>query len=163
MRNLVAFLLLLLSSACLYAQGAEPDWKKLDFLIGKWVAVASETPSGAGQGEATFDFQLNKRIMVRRSYAQYSSGPRHDDLLIIYIEDTPRAIYFDSEGHVIRYKIAFPAAESVVFESDGTQPGPRYRLSYWMDKPSLKGKFEIAPPGAGSEYKTYLTWTSRKP
>jgi len=48
----------------------------------------------------------------------------------------------------------------VAFESDGTQPGPKYRLSYWMEKGSLKGKFEVA--AQGSEYKTYMSWASRK-
>jgi len=103
---------------------------------------------------------LNSKIIVRHNRAEYDSGARHDDLMVIYLEGTPRAIYFDSEGHVIRYKISFPADESVVFESDGTQPGPKYRLSYWIEKGSLKGKFEVAPPG--SEYKTYMSWASRK-
>jgi hypothetical protein len=82
---------------------------------------------------------------------------------VIYLDapnDTPRAIYFDSEGHTIRYNLTFPAAGRVVFESDGTQPGPRYRLSYSLNGPALDGKFEVAPPGA--VYKAYLTWTSKK-
>jgi len=142
--------------------GQTADWKKLDFLIGKWVGVAGEkdTPLGAGQGAFSFDFELNNKIIVRHNRAEYDSGARHDDLMVIYLEGTPRAIYFDSEGHVIRYKISFSGDESVVFESDGTQPGPKYRLSYWMENGSLKGKFEVAAPGA--EYKTYMSWGSRK-
>jgi len=45
--------------------------------------------------------------------------------MVIYLEGTPRAIYFDSEGHVIRYKISFPADESVVFESDWHAAGAK--------------------------------------
>jgi hypothetical protein len=106
---------------------------------------------------------LNRKIIVRHNQASYTSGVRHDDLMVIYLDapdDTPRAIYFDTEGHVIRYSLTFPAANKVTFESDGTQPGPRYRLSYWLNGPSLDGKFEVAPPGA--EYKTYMSWASKK-
>lgn len=138
-------------------------WKKLEFLLGKWTGVAGEkdTPLGAGQGSFSYEPQLENKIIVRHNNATYDSGVRHDDLLIIYAEkDKPRAIYFDSEGHVIRYNVTIPSPNAVTFESDGTQPGPRYRLSHWMEKSSLNGKFEVAPPGA--EYKTYMSWTSKK-
>lgn len=147
----------------LYAQDGGADWKQFDFLLGKWVGTASakETPLGPGQGGFSFDLELSKKIIVRRNHAAYDSGVQHDDLLVIYTEGAPRAIYFDSEGHVIRYNITAPAKDSVVFESDGTQPGPKYRLSYWMEAGVLKGKFEVAPPGA-SEYKTYMSWGSQR-
>jgi hypothetical protein len=74
--------------------------------------------------------------------------------------DTPRAIYFNTEGHVIRYNLTFPTSNKVIFESDGTQAGPRYRLSYWLNGRALDGKCEMAPPG--SECKTYMSWTSKK-
>jgi hypothetical protein len=144
---------------------APPQWNKLEFLLGKWTGVAGEkdTPLGAGQGAFSFEPQLNRKIVVRRNNASYASGAQHDDLMVIYFEgpgDVPRAIYFDSEGHVIRYNATFPAANRVVFESDGTQPGPKYRLTYWLEAGSLNGKFEVAP--AGSEFKTYMSWTSKK-
>ena len=140
------------------------DWTKLDFLLGKWVGVAGEkeTPLGAGQGGFSFDLDLDKKVIVRRNHAAYDKGVKHDDLMVIYMEGSPRAIYFDSEGHTIRYNLAFPAKDQVVFESDGTQPGPKYRLSYWMEKRVMKGKFEVAPPGAASEFKTYMSWGSVK-
>jgi hypothetical protein len=139
------------------------SWEKLKFLLGKWTGVAGEkdTPQGAGQGGFSFEPELNQKIIVRRNHAGYNSGAQHDDLMVIYLDnDAPRAIYFDTEGHVIRYTLTFPSTNKAVFESDGTQPGPRFRLSYWMDGPSLAGKFEVAPPG--SEYKPYLSWTSKK-
>jgi hypothetical protein len=144
---------------------SDTAWKKLEFLLGKWTGVAGEkdTPVGAGQGAFSFELQLDRKIIVRHNYAEYSSAPRHDDLMVIYLDapnDTPRAIYFDSEGHVIRYNLAFPSRDRVVFESDGTQAGPRYRLSYWLERESLNGKFEVATPG--SEYRTYLSWKSKK-
>ncbi len=72
----------------------------------------------------------------------------------------PRAIFWDTEGHTVRYNLTFPAANSVVLESEPAQPGPKFRLTYRLEKDVLNGQFEIAPPG--SEYKTYLKWTAKK-
>ena len=162
----VIFTAILLTTLPLWSQStSDTSWKKLEFLLGKWTGVAGEkdTPNGAGQGGFSFEPELNQKIIVRRNHAGYNSGAQHDDLMVIYLDppnDAPRAIYFDTEGHIIRYTLTFPSANRAVFESDGTQPGPRFRLSYWMDGPSLAGKFELAPPG--SEYKPYLSWTSKK-
>jgi hypothetical protein len=89
----------------------------------------------AGQGAFSFEPELKRKIIVRHNDAGYNSGVQHDDMMVIYPDapnDTPRAIYFGTEGHVIRYNLAFPSANRVVFETDGTPPGPRYRLTYWM-------------------------------
>lgn len=149
MRVVIASLLLAVS---LRAQS--PDWKPLEFLLGKWHGVAGEkdTQIGAGQGDYSFTLDLDKKIIIRRNNATYTSGVTHDDLMIIYVEGTTWAIYFDSEGHVIRYKITVPEANRAIFESDGA---PKYRLTCWLDHESLNGKFEIAD-------KTYMTWTSKK-
>jgi hypothetical protein len=146
-------------------KAANPGWKKLEFLLGRWTGTAGEkdTPLGAGQGGFSFELELNGKIIVRRNQAAYDSGDRHEDLMVIYLDapgDAPRAIYFDTEGHVIRYSLAFPAPNSVTFLSDEHQPGPRYRLSYRLNGGTLDGKFEVAQPGA--EFKTYLSWTSKK-
>jgi hypothetical protein len=157
---------LLFSASCAFGQPLRAGvWKKFDFLVGKWTGVAGgrETPLGAGQGAFSFEPQLDGKIIVRRNTAAYESGVKHDDLMVIYLDtpdDTPRAIYFDTEGHVIRYNLAFPAANTVVFESDGTQPGARYRLTYWLDGAVLRGKFEVGPPDG--EYKRYMSWSSKK-
>jgi hypothetical protein len=150
--------------ASLTAQTGD-NWTKLDFLLGNWLGVAGEkdTPLGAGQGSFSFKPELNRKIIVRRNNAKYNSGVQHDDLMVIYLDppnDTPRAIDFDTEGHVIRYNLSFPAPNRVVFETDGSEPGPKYRLTYWMESASLNGRFEIAAPK--SEYKTYLSWISKK-
>jgi hypothetical protein len=148
----------------LHAQTSD-SWKKLDFLLGDWTGVAGEkdTQLGAGQGAFSFTPELKDKIIVRRNNAQYDSGAQHDDLMVIYLDapnSAARAIYFDTEGHVIRYNLAFPAEKRVVFESDGTQPGPRYRLTYWMEGGSLNGQFEVGAPG--KEYQSYMKWKSQR-
>jgi len=147
-----------------HAQTADA-WKKLDFLLGNWTGVAGEkdTPIGAGQGAFSFEPELNRKIVVRRNNASYDSGVQHDDLMVIYLDSpnvTPRAIYFDSEGHVIRYNLAFPSADRAVFESEASGAGPKYRLTYWLEGAMLHGRFEV---GAGSsEYKAYMNWTAKR-
>lgn len=160
------WILAALCGAALHAQTpAASPWQRLDFLMGKWIGVAgpNDTPLGAGQGAYSFEPELDRKIIVRRNQAAYDSGVKHEDLMVVYLDspgDTPRAIYFDSEGHTIRYNLAFPKPQTAVFESDGAQPGPRYRLTYWLENGVLNGKFEVAPPGA--EYKSYLNWRSKK-
>jgi hypothetical protein len=141
--------------------------QRFAFLLGKWDAQGGGQ-QGSGVGAFSFDAELDRHILVRRNYAQYDkgveAGTRHDDLLIVYLEtpsEGPRAIYFDSEGHVIRYRVTIPKTNSVVFESDESQPGPRYRLSYTLKGAALEGTFEIANSSA-APYKTYLTWTAAK-
>jgi len=170
MRASVSLTAILLSVLPIWAQDAaggkaDSTWKKLDFLLGKWTssAGAKDTPHGAGHGGFSFEAQLNGKIVVRRNVADYDSGVQHEDLMVIYAGGepaTPHAIYFDTEGHVIRYNLTFPAPNHAVFESDGTQPGPRYRLTYWLEGSALNGEFEVAPPGSG--YKAYLNWTSKR-
>jgi hypothetical protein len=172
MRVLAVFLL---GHALLVAQSPNPKpdapadrdarWKPIQFLLGNWTAVGGGTQTGQGQGAFSFTPDLDRSIVVRRNLAEYRDGPnagtRHDDLLIIYSEepDSLRAIYFDSEGHVIRYNLKTPAPDLATFESDGTEPGPKYRLSYVLRGKNLDGKFEIALPGS-AEFKTYLSWSS---
>jgi len=151
--------------ACAVGQDSVLSFPKLQFLLGKWTGIATEkdSPHGSGQGAFSFLPEMNGKIIVRKNLADYSSGEHHEDLMIIY-QDTPdspaRAIYFDSEGHVIHYNVTVPSTNNVTFESEASQPGPRYRLSYSLNGAALDGKFEVAPPGA--DYKTYLRWTSKK-
>jgi hypothetical protein len=154
----------LMAFSALHAQ-TNDAWKKLDFLLGNWTGVAGEkdTQLGSGQGDFSFQPELKDKIIVRRNNARYDSGVQHDDLMVIYLDTpnaAPGAIYFDSEGHVIRYALSFPSANRAVFESDGTQPGPKYRLTYWLEGGVLKGQFEIA--AQGNDYKSYLSWGSKK-
>jgi hypothetical protein len=145
----IALTALMLLTAALHAQPAAPRFESLQFLVGTWTGEGGGQP-GAGQGEFSFTAELDRHVLVRRSYNQLASGPRHEDLMIVYLDGGPRAIYFDSEGHVIHYTVSVPAPNVAVFESNDA---PGYRLSYTLDGKKLNGKFEVAG-------KTYLTWTT---
>jgi hypothetical protein len=130
------------------------DWGPAQFLVGNWTGDGSGQP-GQGTGAFSFSPDLQGKILVRKSFAEYPAAngkpaSRHDDLLIVYRDEAThelRATYFDSEGHVIQYAVT-PSAEGVVFTSDGASPGPRFRMSYTSTgKNTLKFKFEIAAPG----------------
>jgi hypothetical protein len=147
----LAFLFALLLAPAVQAQPAASPFEPLQFLIGTWTGEGTGQP-GAGQGEFSFQPELNGQVLVRRSYNQLASGPRHEDLMIVYLEGMPRAIYFDSEGHVIHYTVSTPARNTAVFES---ADAPGYRLTYALEGKKLNGKFEVGG-------KTYLTWTTVK-
>lgn len=138
LKSTIAVVLL---SAGLLAAQPDARWQSLQFMVGKWKA---ET------GSFTFLPELNGQVLVRRNYNN-TTGQKHEDLMIVYSEGGLRAIDFDTEGHVIRYKLSFPAKDAAVFESEGA--GPKYRLSYALDGAKLNGKFEV-------DGKTYLTWTT---
>ena len=130
------------------------DWGPAQFLVGNWAGEGGGQP---GQGTGTFSFsrELQGKILVRKSFAEYPAAngkpaSRHDDLLVVYRDQAThelRATYFDSEGHVIQYTVG-PADGAVVFVSEGAPSGPRFRMSYTSTgKNTLKFKFEIAAPG----------------
>src|SRR5262245_55240553 len=134
-------------------------WEARRFLLGTWVATGANQ-LGTADGATSFTEELNGHIIVRRNVAAYTggaaAGTRHDDLLVMYrdpADSPPRAIYFDSEGHVIRYEITQGGANAATFQSEPSQQGPRYRLTYTRSGATLSGIFAIA--GAGTQdYKT---------
>jgi hypothetical protein len=148
------FLLLLGASLCLSAQTPDP-WKPLQFLTGEWVGEGSGSP-GDGAGGCSFDFDLQRKVMIRKNYAVYPTF-RHDDLMVVYLDPDSKAlkaIYFDNEGHVIHYTVE-PSPDSVKFISE------QYRMTYKKageDKLSLD--FDIAPPG--KPFANYIHATLRK-
>src|SRR5208283_443989 len=106
---------LLIPSFAAAQQTKAPDaWGPYKFLVGTWTAEGHGEP-GKGEGAFSFHFELQGKILVRRSHVDYPATPKqaafsHEDLLIVYPDAGPapnRAIYFDSEGHVIHYAAAF--------------------------------------------------------
>jgi hypothetical protein len=154
----LAFLLMMLASTAVLA--AE-DWGPAQFLVGHWTGEGTGQP-GNGSGAFSFAADLADHVLVRKSFADYPAADgkpafRHDDLMLVYRDETSHrllAIYFDSEGHVIRYTLS-PAGQGVVFLSDGAANQMRYRMTYTpTDRDHLKIKFEIASPG--KEFTTYI-------
>lgn len=146
-------------------------WGPVESLVGDWTG---EGGGGPGQGSGTFSFKpdLQGKILVRKNRAEYPATKEraaflHDDLMVIY-RDTPEAslhaVYFDSEGHTIRYEVqAARDGGAVVFVSGAEPSAPRYRLTYTrVDRERLKIKFEIAPPGHPEQFTTYIDASARR-
>jgi hypothetical protein len=152
------------------AHAASPKpLEPLGFLLGEWVASGSGQP-GEASGSATFARDLQDRVLIRKSYAEYPAtaqapASRHDDLMLIYAsaDSTVQADYYDSEGHVIHYTASVPAPGAVVFVSGASEGGPRFRLSYKLNADDiLEGEFAISPPGKPDEFAPYLKWKSHR-
>jgi hypothetical protein len=134
-------------------------------LVGEWAGEGSGSP-GSGAGTSSFQYDLQKQVLVRRSHSEYpASGDRpatvHDDLMVIYpwTGEEARASYFDNEGHVIEYTASWSAGgDTVTFLSKPTPGGPRFRLTYKkVDPQTLKVAFEMAQPGPTSTFQPYVS------
>ena len=147
-------------------QPRDPDvWGPYKFLVGTWTAEGHGEP-GKGKGVFSFGLELQGKILVRRNHLNFPATPQrpaftHEDLLVVYRDAgaTPnRAIYFDSEGFVIHYAVAFSEKGKVLtFLSDASPQAPRQRLTYVQNPDgSLKVKFEIAPPGKPEAFVTHV-------
>jgi hypothetical protein len=164
--------LLLLCLLCSIAWGQPDRWKELRFLVGEWTGEGGGTYTGAGAGSYTFLPELDGKILVRRNSSDYPAANgrpaiHHEDVMTVYREgetQAPQAIYFDNEGHVIRYAIeADPAGKQARFVSAPQAGQPRYRLTYReTGKDRVAGLFEVAPPGKPDSFTTYIEWTARR-
>jgi hypothetical protein len=154
----------LLVAAASPAFAAEP-WNDVAPLIGSWVGEGSGRPGDSG-GTFTFAQELGSSVVTRKAHSEYPATKdrpafAHDDLMVLFHEGgATKAIYFDNEGHTIRYT-ATAEANRLVFLSDPA-PGPRFRLTYdWATAGVLKISFEIAAPGE-TAFKTYVQGTAKK-
>ena len=167
---------LLLFTGILCAQNARTsetpaeEWKPLQFLIGTWDAKTQGGSAGAaGSGAYTFRLELRRHILARYSSSAGCKGPadfdcEHGDLLYIYPQGPGmplKAIYFDNEGHVINYDVTTPEANTAVFLSPASQPGPQFRLMYELKGRTMQGRFQLRMPGQ-AEFKSYLEWRGDK-
>jgi hypothetical protein len=138
--------------------------KPLAFLEGNWDAKGQGGGATAA-GSYSFQRELGGHILARHSRNAECKGPanfdcEHGDLLYVYAEGQAlKAIYFDSEGHVIHYDVSMPAPHSVVFLSDA--PGPQFHLAYTLEGGVMAGKFQMRMPGQ-TDWKSYLEWSGGK-
>jgi hypothetical protein len=109
-------------------------------------------------------------VLVRRNHADLPAAggrpaAKHDDLMVIYPGAGKReAIYFDNEGHVLRYTAAVSADGKVLtFVTAPVASAPRFRLTYArLPGDALDIRFEIAPPQNPAGFSTYLTGRARR-
>jgi len=153
---------------------AAPDddaWKPYRFLVGDWTGEGSGEP-GKGSGRFSFAWDLQEKVLLRRNRTEYPAtkdrpAVLHEDLMVIYRADRDgptKAIYFDSEGHVINYAVTFSDDKrALTFLSDAVPNAPRFRLSYTKGADeAIKIKFEIAPPGKPEGFRTYLEGSAQR-
>ena len=162
---LVAFAGLLILSNTSRAQESAKAWASFENLIGDWEGEGEGQP-GQGTGGFTFLPDLQNHILVRRNHAAYPATKdrpafTHDDLMVVYRDSDdspPKAVYFDSEGHVIHYSVTASADHKTIeFVSEALPSSPRYRLTYFMTGGgALTLKFEVAPPGKPDSFSTYI-------
>jgi hypothetical protein len=168
------FSALVLVALSVGASATSPDddaWEPFRFLVGEWTGEGGGEP-GKGSGTFSFAWDLQGKVLVRRNRAEYppAKGRRgfaHEDLMVIYRADRgdrTKAIYFDSEGHVINYALTFSGdGRTLTFLSDAAPAAPRFRLSYRKGANDSMGiKFEIAPPGNPDGFKPYLEGNARR-
>ncbi len=145
-------------------------WHAWEFLLGEWVGEGGGSP-GEGAGTFSFSTDLQGKVLVRRGHTDFPPTPNrpafsHDDLIVLYQDEAKpaRAMYFDNEGHVIRYATAFSKdSNSVVFLSDSIPGAPRFRLTYEKRGEGLvEVRFDIAPPGRPDAFLQYLKATARR-
>lgn len=143
-------------------------FEPVQFLIGNWTGGGFGRPGDTTSGKASFAFDLDNKIIVRKNRAEFAPKPGeakgavHEDLMIIYpkLRDPGlKAIYFDSEGNTINYAVS-KRDSTVVFESEAAGQGPRFRLTYDKGEAGLLNtEFAVAPPGG--EFKSYVKGTMK--
>jgi hypothetical protein len=146
-----------------------PDpWAPLRFLVGAWKAESGQgKPGEATGGGFSFAIDLDGKVAVRRSRSEYAPRPGeakgkvHEDLTVVYPKGKGlQALYWDNEGHVIRYLVRSEAG-TLIFESEPGLPGPRFRLVYARRGADLvEVSFSIAPPGR--DFQPYVTGLARR-
>jgi hypothetical protein len=148
-----------------------PAESALHFLLGEWIG---EGGGGPGEGSGAFRFapDLQGKVLVRTNYAEYPATAerpafRHDDLMVVHTDpltDRLRAMFFDSEGHVIAYTVEESRDPLIVrFISDAIPGSPRYQLTYTTTGPdTLDLTFAIAPPDAPETFAIYISASARR-
>src|SRR5258708_2783156 len=157
----------------LFAQSAksESPWVPPFFRRGEGTG---EGGAQLGQGGGFFPSlrDLNKKFLGRKN-GSISPATKdrpaftHTDLMMIYREPGAvrlRAIYFDTEDHVIHYTVE-PSSDgqAVQFIGDASPANPRFRLTYRKTgADTLSIRFEIAMPSKPDAFSTYIEATAHR-
>jgi hypothetical protein len=138
-----------------------------NWLMGEWIGEGSGQP-GKGGGTFSFSYDLDKKIIVRKSHSEYppvNNKPAviHDDLMIIYTDfngNQSKAIYFDNEGHTINYQITY-SEKSIVLTSVNIPIIPIFRLTYSLvNSGTIDTKFEMSQDG--EKFMIYIEGRSQR-
>lgn len=150
------------------AAAPTPDsWAGWRFLAGDWTG---EDAKGVGTGSFSFRFELDDKVLVRRNHADIPAAngrpaAKHDDLMVIYPgAGKKEAVYWDNEGHVLRYTADLSADGKVLtFVTAPVASAPRFRLTYTKTSDTTVDiRFEIAPPQSPEGFTPYLSGRARR-
>jgi len=162
------FLFVVLFSISINIFGQEkPSWKNWNWLMGSWIGEGSGEP-GTGGGTFSFSLDLDEKILIRKSHSEYPAEDNkpviiHDDLMIVYpdLNGIPSdAIYFDNEGHTIKYHIIY-SENAIILTSEKNPGAPVFRLTYTLfNKDTIDTKFEMSQDG--KDFMLYIEGESKK-
>jgi hypothetical protein len=150
------------------AQTAAPDpWTGWKFLIGEFDAgESSGVPGAASGGGFTLAPDLNGNVLVRKNHAEYPATKdhpafTHEDLMIVYRDGgATKALYDDSEGHVIHYNVSLSGDDKEIVFTSEAGSGPQFRLTYDdLGSGAVKVLFEMAPPDKPGQFSKYVEAT----
>ena len=143
------------------------NWDKWNWLLGEWQGAGSGQP-GQGGGTFTFAFELDKKIIVRKSSTEFPATENrpqfvYQDLMIVYLDYTSnptKAICFNNEGYTINYLITY-AEKSIILTSEKNPNAPIFRLTYTLlDDKTVNTKFEMSQDG--ENFMTHIEGKSKK-
>jgi hypothetical protein len=167
------FFILTFATPQVFGQATQaPDpWAGWRFLLGTWTGAGGGQPGAVEQDLTSFTLELDGSVLVRRNHVVFApkkgekKGLVHDDLLYVYptrVEARFHAIYFDNEGHVIRYQaVPLERQNAVRLESEDPPTAMRFRNDFILNPDqTLKATFWMAAPG--DTFKVYVSGTVRR-
>jgi len=160
--------ILLLCACSVLPAAAQPQntWGKWQPFLGKWQHI-SPGQSGQSSGSFSLELQLDQKILVRKSRAEFqpsANKPKEvqEDMTVVYLDDAgipSKATYFDNQGHHINYIIRY-VDNSIIFLSERVPDMPSFRLTYTMRDKLMHTKVELSKDGM--QYITYIEADSKK-
>jgi hypothetical protein len=139
-------------------------------LLGAWTAEdgSGGTPGRAVRGGETWAADLDGRVIVRRYFSEYPASPqraafRLEGMTVVARTPTGGLVAhdFDNDGHVIDYVVE-ATDTAIVFTSEATAAGPRFRLTFRPVAGRLNVQFEIAKAGEPNHFTSYVAGSLRR-